>query len=82
MFSETAWPIKNKFDVKPSLEEGTEVCIKSLGHMTKMAAMLIYGENLKELFSRTKRPMILKPGMQYLEIKVYKSYINVDPEST
>ena len=34
---------------------------QTLGHMTKMAAMPIYGKNLKEiLISGTKRPMTLK----------------------
>ena len=32
-----------------------------LGHMTNMAAMPIYGKNLKKIFfSRTNRPMTLK----------------------
>ena len=42
-FSETAWPIKPKFYVVPPWEKGTKVYIKGLGHMTKMAAMPIYG---------------------------------------
>ena len=45
-FSETAWPIKAKFYVEPPWEEGTKVYINGPGHMTKMAAMPIYGENL------------------------------------
>ena len=45
--SETAWPIKAKFDVEPPWEGGTkEVYINVPGHMTKMAAMPIYGKNL------------------------------------
>ena len=44
--SETAWPIKAKFYVEPPLEGGTKVCINGPGHMTKMAAMPIYGKNL------------------------------------
>ena len=46
--SETAWPIKAKFYVGPSWEGGTKVCINDPGHMTKMAAMPIYGKNLKQ----------------------------------
>ena len=46
--SETAWPIKAKFYVEPPWEEGTKVCINGPGHMTKMAAMPIYGKNLKK----------------------------------
>ena len=46
--SETAWPIKAKFYVEPPCEGGTKVCINGPGHMTKMAAMPIYGKNLKK----------------------------------
>ena len=46
--SETAWPIKAKFYVAPPWEGGTKVCINGPGHMTKMAAMPIYGKNLKK----------------------------------
>ena len=41
--SETAWPIRAKFYVEHPWEGGTKVCINGLGHMTKMAAMPIYG---------------------------------------
>ena len=35
-----------------------------LGHMTKMAAMPIYGKNLKKIFfSKSTRPMTLKLSM-------------------
>ena len=46
--SETAWPIKAKFYVQSPWEGGTKVCINGPGHMTKMAAMPIYGKNLKK----------------------------------
>ena len=42
--SETPWPIKAKFYVEPPWEGGTKININGLGHMTKMAAMLIYGK--------------------------------------
>ena len=44
--SETALPIKAKFYVEPPWEGGKKVYINGLGHMTKMAAMPIYGKNL------------------------------------
>ena len=47
--SETAWPIKAKFYVEPPWEGGTKVYIDGPGHMTKMAAMPIYGKDLKNL---------------------------------
>ena len=44
--SETALPIKAKFYVEPLWEGGTKVSINGPGHMTKMAAMPIYGKKL------------------------------------
>ena len=44
--SETALPIKAKFYVEPPWEGGTKVYINGPCHMTKMAAMPIYGKNL------------------------------------
>ena len=61
--SETARPVKAKFYVEPAWEEGTKVYINGPGHMTKMAAMPIYGKNLKKIFSRPRSPMVLKLGM-------------------
>ena len=46
--SETAWPIKAKFYVEPPWERKTKVYKIGLGHMTKIAAMLIYGKNVKK----------------------------------
>ena len=43
--SEAAWPIKAKFYVEPPWEGGTKVYINGPGHMTKTAAMPIYGKN-------------------------------------
>ena len=57
IFSETAWPIKAKFYVEPPWEGGTKVYINSPGHMTKMAAMPIYGKNLKK--SSSPEPEVL-----------------------
>ena len=44
---ETARPIEAKFHVKPPLNGGTKGCSNCPGHMTSMAAMPIYGKNLK-----------------------------------
>ena len=53
--SETTWPIKAKFYVEPPWEEETKVCINGPGHMTKMAAMPIYGKNLKKSSLQNRR---------------------------
>ena len=51
--------------------------------MTKMAAIPIYGKNLKKIFfSGTKRPMTLKLGMQHWVLKYYQVYSNDDPGLT
>ena len=57
--SETAWPIKAKFYVEPPWEEGTKFCINGPGHINKMAAMPIYGKNLKK--SSSPEPADLFP---------------------
>ena len=45
--SETAWPTKATCRVEPTREVGEKVYIIGTGHMTEMAAMLIYGKNLQ-----------------------------------
>ena len=42
----TTWPIKAKFYVESSWDEGKLVQTNCLGHMTKMATMPTYGEIL------------------------------------
>ena len=64
IFSKTAWPIKGKFYVEPAWEGGSKVCLRHLGHMTKMAATPIYGKNPSKIFfSRTGGPIFTKFGM-------------------
>ena len=45
---EIARPIEAKFHVEPPWDGRTKVCSNGPGHMTNMAAMLIYGKNLKK----------------------------------
>ena len=79
--SETAWPIKAKFYVEPPWEGGTNFYINGPGHMTKMAAMPIYGKNLKNLLLQNQKSYDLETwhiasGTQALV------YINGDPGLT
>ena len=75
--SETAWPIKAKFHVEPPREGGTKVYIKwSRPH--DLDGRHLCQKPLKIFFSRIRSPMILKLGMQYRELKLYKVYINDD----
>ena len=47
-FLETAWPIEAKFYVEPPWDGGKKVWSNGLYHMTKLAAMPIYGKNIKK----------------------------------
>ena len=51
--------------------------------MTKMAATLIYGKNLLQIFfSRTSRPVTLRLGMEHWEYGAYQVYANDEPKMT
>ena len=70
-------------------DRGTKVWSNGPGHMTKIAAMSIYGKTLKKIFSGTKRAMILKLGMQHRKLGMqhrvlgyYKVCSNDDPGLT
>ena len=80
-FLRTTGPIEAKFHMESPWDEGTEVCINSPGHMTKMAAMPIYGKDLL-IFSGTKGLMTLKLGMQHRVLEYYQVCSNDDPELT
>ena len=48
--------------------------INNQGHMTKMAAMPIYGKNPSKIFSETGRPISKKLGVKHLWLKYYNVY--------
>ena len=57
--------------------------INNPGHMTKMAAMPIYGKNPSKIFfSRTGGSISKKLGMKHGWLKYYNVYINHDPVMT
>ena len=76
---ETAKPIEAKFHLYPPWDEATKACSNGPGHMTNMAALPIYGKNIKIFFSGTKRPMTLKLGMQHCVLEYYQICLNDDP---
>ena len=47
-FLETPRPIEAKFHVDHAWDGGTKICSNGIGHMTKVAAMPIYGKNIKK----------------------------------
>ena len=49
--SETTGPIRVEFHMELLCDGGSKVCSNGPGHMTKMAAMPIYGKNLKKSYS-------------------------------
>ena len=59
-----------------------KVYINGQGHMTKMAAMAINRKKNLKIFSRTRRPTILKLDMKHQGEELYKVYINHDPGMT
>ena len=46
--SETTGPIATKFHIQTPGPLGKKSCSNGMGHMTNMAAMPIYGKNLKK----------------------------------
>ena len=65
--------------MEPPCVGGTKVCSGCLGHMTKMAAMPIYGKNPSKIFfSGTKGPMTLGLCMQHWGLGPNKVYSNDD----
>ena len=56
-----------------------KICSTVPGHMAKMASRLIYGKRMeKKSFFGTKKPMILKLGMQLRVLKYYQISSNED----
>ena len=53
-YFETTGPISCKFHIQPSSKRGKKAYIFRPGHMTKMAAMPIYGKNLEDLLQNHK----------------------------
>ena len=80
--SETRGPIEAKFHMEPPRDGGMKVCSNCSSHMTKMAAMPIYGKNFWKIFTGTKRLMTLKFGMQHWVLEYYQVCSNDDPELT
>ena len=57
--------------------------INNPGHMTKIAAMPIYGKNRSKIFfSGTGGPISKKLVMKHGWLKYYNVYINHDPVET
>ena len=52
--------------------------INNPGHMTKMAAMPIYGKNPSKFFSGTTGPISTKLGMKHRGLEYYNAFINYD----
>ena len=82
--SETAGPIKVRFHTELLWDGGTKVCSNGHGQMTKMAAMPIYGKNLKNSSSPepNKRPITWKLGMHHWVLKYYQVCSNNIPGLT
>ena len=67
--------------MEPPWEVGKKVYTNGTGHMTKMAAMLIYGKNFQKSSTELKS-YDMKLCMKQYVLKLYKIYINDDRELT
>ena len=56
--------------------------INNPGHMTKVAAMPIYGKNPSKIFSGFGVPVSTKLGMYHCGLEYYNVYINYDSVMT
>ena len=56
--------------------------INNPGHMTKMAAMPIYGKNLSKIFSETNGLISMILDVKHRWLKYYNVYINHYPVMT
>ena len=72
----------NQSQISYGASGGMKVCSNGPGYMTKVAAMPIYGKNLKNIFSGTKRPMNLNLGMHHRVLEYYQVCSNDDPGLT
>ena len=78
-FPKKARPIKAKFNVEPQWKGGTKVCTNGPGHMTKMAAMPIYGKNF---LLQNHKSVDLETWHAASVTQALQSYINDDPGLT
>ena len=77
------WANRSQISSGASVGWGNESCSRGLGHMTKIAAMPIYGKNPSKIFfSRTKEPMILWLGMWHWGLEPIIVCSNDDPRLT
>ena len=74
--TETTGPIKVKFHTEPPWDGRTRVCSNGPDHMTKVAAMPIYGKNLKNLLLRNQKADDLETWYAALGARVLPSLFN------
>ena len=81
-FYETTWQFIIKLHIEHPLEGGTIVCINDQGHMTKMAAISLYGKTLYKASSPEPEVYDMNLGMQHWALKLYKAGIIDDLQLT
>ena len=79
---ETAGPIEDKFYVALPWDGRTKVYSNGLGHMTKIAAMPIYGKSLKNLLLWHQKADDLESWYAALVLENYYVCSNDDPGLT
>ena len=73
---------QSQISYEPPWDGGTKVCSNGPGHMTKMAAMPIYGKILKNLLLRNQKADDLESWYATLGVKYYQFYSSNGPELT
>ena len=68
--------------MEPPVEVMLTICSNGFAPLNKMATKPIYSKKKKTLFSRTKKALRLKLGIQHRGLKVYQIYLNDDTRMT
>ena len=64
--------------MEPPWDVGMKVCLKDPGHMTNMAAMPVYGKNLKNLLLRNQRPWNLERSIRCTSTTKFVQMMTLD----
>ena len=59
-----------------------KIYLQDAGHMTKIAAIPIYGKNTKQIFLGTSRAISTKLGKKHQRLEHIMFYSNDNPRST
>ena len=70
-------PLKAKFHVEPPWDGGINVCSNGPDHMTKMAALLLYGKNFKTSASSEPKGRVCSNDESGLTLTYFRARSNL-----